>query len=262
MKKLLSYQNILSAKDIRNQIQNEGYDGLFVHSMPNVNEIYDLNFLKELEFLRSLRLCIFGNVDVSALQSLELLEDLTVEVQCLDNFDFSKFQKIKHFSISLFRKKIRVKLPASTEDLFLQEVHAADFTFLSNFKNVKLLRLKSSSIKSLGGLESTTSLIELRLGGVKSLKSIGHELPNTLKTLVLDSISALEIVDAKSLLNLEELEIVDCAKIETLKNFEICKKLKRVSFLGKTNIKDGQLDFLRDVPAIEGTCREHYSIQF
>lgn len=262
MKNLLRYRKNLSVNDIRNLIQNEEYDGLFVHSMPNLNEIYDLNFLKELKFLKNLRICISGNVDVSALQSLELLEDLTVEVECLEDFDFSKFQKVKHFSFSLFRKKTKVIIPPSTEDLFLQEVQASDFTFLSNIENVKLLRIKSSSIKSMIGLESTTSLTELRLGGVRSLKSITHELPSTIKKLELDSISALEIVDAKNLLNLEELEIVDCAKIETLKNFEMCKKLKRVCFRGKTNIKDGQLDFLRGVLVIEGAGREHYSFKF
>ncbi|MEQ5777136.1 hypothetical protein J4E05_16550 [Thalassospira sp. NFXS8] len=139
-----------------------------------------------------------------------------------------------------------------------------DLNVLATLAGLKCLQLTSRRLVSLAGIDSLQGLITLDLAYCPKLGSLtGIERCQKLQMVELKNCKKVGDVSCLGeLLNLRELFINDCGTIRSLQPLAKCRHLENLIFYGDTNIEDGDLATILEIPKLKKMWfadRSHYS---
>lgn len=131
---------------------------------------------------------------------------------------------------------------------------------------LEYLSVAESGIDEIQGLGPLEGLTEVRLLSLRNLRSLEGVEGSSAKLRKVQLDGCPNICDLKPISgarNLEELYVNDCGSIPSLAPINGMEKLMILAFGGGTNILDGKVSFLRNMPGlkdIRGVHRAHYDL--
>ena len=228
----------------------------------------DFAFLKTIkENIKILRLTT-DCPDLQGLHTLSNLEDLTLDVVTKSFLDFSMFPKLKrchifwnpNFSFNLFELK-------ALEFLSIRYFGGNSFQPFSNLENLLELEIMESKLFTLDGVAKLQKLQNLVLYNLKKLSNIDElSYLQDLKLLSLNNcqnIGSLRCLS--SLVSLETLHLASMGQLDSLYFLTFLTQLECFNFSGSTNINDGNLTLLTELPKLKLVGfqnRKHYTHKF
>lgn len=227
------------------------------------NEISFLEKLKDVG-LRGVEIYAWGVKDITPLSFLSGLEYLGLQCEFNKTPDFSNFEKLRICKL--------VWRPAAKSVfgcLNLQLLNIVNYPFedLSNLNEIvgiTRLQITSKKLVSLAGIESLQSLKVLDLAECPNLEYLtGIEKCQQLQVVEIENCKKItEVSNLGELANLRALTLTDCGKLKTLRPLVNCRSLENLTFGGDTNIEDGELDPLLNIPELKKMWfvdKRHYS---
>jgi len=129
--------------------------------------------------------------------------------------------------------------------------------------NLKTLRVKTSALRTLAGIERLCQLQTLEFGGLVKLEDISSvRTLGDLRTLRIDTSRKIGHLGAVTpLSHLRILGINNCGKIQSLAPIRGLRELEDFTFLESTDIVDGDLSVLLELPRLREVAfqsRRHY----
>jgi hypothetical protein len=261
---LLIYKKGYSTDFIRKTIGEKKLNGLFVYDV--LDPLPSLDFLKECSFLKGLRLNPVKDHDYSFLRDLTNLKYLFIGSSETNKqeIDLSRQTNLVDLSIT-WRKHISgLEYCRSLEILLLIEFKEKDLSILHKVPALKKLAIKTSSVKTLAGVEICRSIESIFLGNCRSLTSIDalNHLP-ALRTITLDACTKIDdYEELNDLPALEELEIMNCNSIPSIQFIMNIPSLKKMILGGNTQVADGNLKPILGVKKVFYANHSQYNIQF
>jgi hypothetical protein len=224
----------------------------------------DLSFLSLLPQLRSFKILDLRIVSDEAIHTLHALRELTVVTYCENEINFSAFPELETCSLEWRTKASSLFDCMTLRDLFLNRYDGRDAVPLKNLLNLETLGIMNSPVETLEGLSVLKKLRSLRLGRLNCLKSLeGIQGLINLEELEIQRCRRIgSIQQAESLSKLRKFFLNDSGEIESLKPIAKLDRLEEVLFYESTNILDGNLTFVAQLPALSKTSfrnRRHYS---
>ncbi|MBP9760766.1 MAG: leucine-rich repeat protein [Candidatus Magasanikbacteria bacterium] len=204
--------------------------------------------------------------DITPIHLLRNLKSIDIQTYCNTKLDFSNFPKLKKCGF-YWRKNVVLGVLPSIEDLFIYKYKHEDLSLLYGLKNLRRLRIKfSSQLDSLKGINSLAHLEVLELALCSKLESLDEVWKlGSLKELALDTCKKVSnIKGIESLHQLRKLALNNCGKIDSLKPIATLRNLEEVYFYESTNVEDGDINFLLDLPLLKKIAyqdRKHYSLK-
>ena len=192
---LLVYKGEYSPETVQRLISENRLSGLEVCSLLRDERLSSLEFLSSMTFLKELRVVSNYPYNLDVLANLNSLRSLNLNIRGFDGIRGLEDFELESLNLSLRRNKVELKLPSTLENMYMDEVQSSNLKFLSGGSSLRSLRIKSSQLKSLRGIENFMNLEYLYLGGVSGLKELGRELPNSIKKIELESLSSLKTID-------------------------------------------------------------------
>lgn len=228
----------------------------------------DLSFLKDLKGLLALDILTSYVEDTSSIHSLTELQSLQVEATCKTPLDFSFFPKLEDAAVDWNNKVESLFQCPSLKELYIYIYKSKDksMSAFSQLPNLEILRLKNTSVRSVGDISGLKKLKILKIGLGPKLESLeGLEALSELRILQLDTCRKIKRVDPiGKLKKLQELCLCGCGEIETLKPVANLKKLQKICFCSSTKILDGDMRVLLGLPKLKKAgFREwrHYNLK-
>jgi hypothetical protein len=203
-------------------------------------------------------------VDVSPVFAIEGLKTLSLYCKAKVAGDFLKLKKLQSIGLqwmpayhSLFELK-------SLRRINVLGFPHTDLTCWKQNKRATCLRLSSSSLQSLVGIESFPSVRTLDLYRCRNLKSLAALATSpSIQTLHLSQCPGID--DLSPIARLRELRILEiehCHRIRSVAPLAQCKKLKRLQIAGNTTVADGDFSPLENLAELKDVLlahRKHYS---
>lgn len=224
----------------------------------------DLSFLSEYDFLESLDLVGTGDFDFSFLFSLKRLKRLSISIVGNNLIDLSNQEKLETLAIQWRKDKVMgLEKCSNITSLCLIDYTEEDFSPIASLQKLEDLKVKTACVKNCYGIEKLIDLKSIFLGNCKKLLEIEEliELKN-LTSLFFDLCP--QIKNYASIGNLEKLEnlqITDCKGISSIKFIESLPFLKKLSLLGNTDVLDGDLMPAKNIKEVFYKHRKHYNIK-
>lgn len=224
----------------------------------------NIEFLGDLPQLRSL---IIIDQTLERIEPIHLLTELValhLTTYSVSPVDFTAFPNLKSCwfewikgSDSLFDSSGLIKLG-------LNNYKGRSSTPFSRLSNLRELSLLNSSVEDLEGVFRLSYLRMLRIARLRKVSSLrGIANLENLKVLEIDQCKEIRsITDSFSLGNLKALFLLNTGDIETLRGVEKLTKLEQLVFDESTNILDGDLSPIFELPALKNISfrnRGHYS---
>jgi len=226
----------------------------------------DISFLEKLQDvgLRGVEVYAWGVKDLTPLKFIPNLEYLGLQCEFTKAPDFSKFDQLRVCKI-LWRPKAKTVLDCSGLKLLnVVNYPAENLQDLEGMAGLERLQVTSRKLESLVGVESLKGLRILDLVGCPKLALLaGIETCKDLQVVELENCK--KVVDVSGLGELSSLRdvvLTDCGKIESLQALANCRFLESLSFAGDTNVEDGELAPLLDIPALKNMWfvdKRHYT---
>lgn len=261
---LLVYKKDYSAKDVLSLIREHNLRGLRIFAVLKNERLQAVDFLKGFQFLEALDITSVNDFNFSFLSNLFELKDLTINVTGENTLDLSNQINLEELSLQWRSGKvIGLENCKKINSICLVDYSEDNLLPISSLKNLEELKIKTSTIKNLNGIENLTNLKSVVLGNCKKLTSI-IELNNlkNLRNLTFDLCPNIKDFDSvKHLSNLEELSLIDCKSVNSIKFIENLDNLKKLSFLGNSDIKDGDLKPAQKIKDVYYKHRKHYNIK-
>lgn len=228
----------------------------------------DYSFLESLSGqLQSLCIIDFAAKDVSAVNSLHMLRNLSLVTRCKTEIQFSGLPELENCGLEWRPGARSVFEHSGLKSLFINKwLGEEDLASFFGMPQLESLRLKGPSrLRVLTGLGSNSRLKELEVGRATKLASLaGIEVLTGLHRLEVHTCSKVKsIVPVETLTSLRELFICNCGEIETIKPIGQLLRLEKFIFYESTNIVDGDLDVLLTLPELKSVAfreRAHYSL--
>lgn len=214
-----------------------------------------ISFLEKLQNsgLRGVEVYARNVKDITPLQFIDGLEYLGVQCEFTKAPDFSNFGQLKICKI-FWQPNARTIFDCSGLTL-LNVVDYPDENLknLANISGLKRLQITSKNLVSLTGIESLKSLRILDLAECPKVESLaGIENCQELQMIELDNCKKVnDVSNLGELLNLKDVVLTDCGKIKSLQPLAKCRLLERLLFVGDTNVEDGNLRPLLDIPGLK-----------
>ncbi len=224
-----------------------------------------LEFLSELPNLRVLEVHDFALQSDRAIHALHKLRELHLFTYCSSELRFENFPFLEECSLewrpnatSLFGchglKAFFVNSYKGRKDL-------DDFAALQNLERLGIL---NAPVLGITGIETLKKLQYLRMGNLKRLRRLRglQELVHLEELNMNACMTGGAIEEVAALHKLRRLIMIDCDKIASLKPLLALPYLEEVIFPGSTNIVDGNLSVLTDLPCLRKVAfknRRHYS---
>jgi hypothetical protein len=244
-------------------VKEKKIERLMLISNPDGYNLKDLNFLKELPFIKSLEMgaCstlqnFEGLANLKELETLVFASDKKVEVDLsnlvnLKSLGFTVTPKIKGLDKLINIESLGINL--GNDDFYNIEV-------FSNFKKLNTLKIVQASITDLTFLKQNSNLEDLVLSHMKKafdLEGIQF-LKNSLKKLSLTSSKKIDNVQLISqLVNLETLGFIESVTIESAALLKPLTKLEAFGTYGSSYFVDGDL---RSLKHLKDTIK-HFKVQ-
>jgi len=228
----------------------------------------DLSFLKNLHFLKSFTICDYNIKDISPIHHLENLRQLDISTYCKTPLDFAAFDRLEELSL-FWRPGIKSLSKCNNlRRLFLYKYNppTKDLSEIAKLTNLRALSLKIPTIFSIGDVAAMEKLESLGIYGATKLTDIaGLGKLKNLKELNIDCCK--KINDFDTIMNLQDLEHLSLSNdgpIKSLAPVAKLKKLKDLYFIESTNIKNGDLSCLKELPGLTKISfqnRKHYNLK-
>ncbi len=225
----------------------------------------DLSFLTDLQELIILDLIDWTIEDISPIHNLHQLKDLQISTYCSTKIDFSQFPKLEEVAL-VWRKGAESLFECSQlRKVFVNRLKAESLSVFKKLTSLTSLRVYNSSIKSIGTIVIPT-LTTLEIANARKLASLeGIERFPNLTHLTVDGCRTIGSLDPLSTLTqLEYLSVCNDGAIQSFKPLAGLKKLQDVHFYESTNIEDGDLTPLKQLPRLKKVSfqeRNHYNLK-
>jgi hypothetical protein len=250
---ILEYKKGYTPEFVKLVLDEKNLKGLRVFSVLKENRIDNLDFLTEYNFLTSLIIACISDPDFAFLSSLNELEELSVTVGGTKEINLSSSRKLNKLILEWRKGKIvGMEYCSKLEYLGLVDFKEEDCSIVNKFPLLKTLRIKTSTIRSVSGVESYKFLENMLLASCGRLKSIqaisNHE---NLKSLWIEDCKKItDFHELKNLPSLEKLLIIDCGEIPSLSFLEEMPSLKELRIVGKTKILDGDFSLTQGIQTV------------
>ncbi len=208
---LLVYDRSMSMAQAEDLISRNCLKGLEIKTLLKDERLIDLSFLKETSFLKGLSIVSNFEYDYSVIEKLLDLEWLNINAVGFNNGNFLNFHKLVELSLSFRRLTFKLNLPVSLRHLYMDELKQNSLNFISGVDSIQTLRIKSSNLKTIDGIDKFNNLHSLSIEGVSGLKSI-NELPESIQQLYLNSVSSLNALNLTT--KPDSLIIRNCKKLK------------------------------------------------
>lgn len=261
---LLVYKKEYSSDFVRTTIQKKNLKGLRIFAQLKEDKLESLGFLGEHTFLEALDITTVDDFDFSFLSELKGLKELTISTVGENKIDLSSQINLEELAIH-WRKGgiLGIEKCQNLTSLCLIDFKESDFSAISQLINLKKLVVKTSSIKTINGLQNFQFLEILSLGNCRSLKSI-EEITHLKELTSLDIELCSKIEDynfISSLYNLKSLDINDCKGVNSIKFIQNLHALQKITLLGSTDILDGDMTPAKNINTVFYYPRKHYNIK-
>lgn len=224
----------------------------------------NISFLSELSGLRGVEVYAWGIKDLTPLQSVVGLEYLGLQCEFTKAPDFSIFENLKICKL-VWRPKAKTVFSCSGLSLLnIVNYPSEDLNDIKHMQALERLQLTSRKLVSLSGIENLTSLSVLDLADCSKLENLaGVDQCQQLATVELEGCKKINDVSLLGeLKGIKNVVLTDCGKIRTLQPLSSCQSLENLTFAGDTNIEDGALELLLDLPQLKKMWfvdKSHYS---
>lgn len=228
--------------------------------------LQDVNFLSTHSWIEYLTIQYYGKIDLNGIHHLGNLRGLYLNITDNDTqlIDFSCFPYLET-SYFDWRPKAKSIFDCKTlKELRIDKFRKPDLQNLSGLCNLKLLRIGSSPIISLSGIEklNLSRLDLVYLTKLESLRGI-EGLSDTLVSLELNTCKKISSINEIGLLNrLKYLGVNNCGDIESIKGIRGLQLLERFDFWESTNVLDGDISPLLQLKKLKKIAfmdRPHYT---
>ena len=261
---LLVFKKGYTPEFVYSIIKKNNLNGLQIFAHLNENRLENLDFLEHYSFLETLEISSVDDYNFNFLSALKELKKLSIIIDGKNSIDLCNQSNLKSLSIKWRKGKIRgLELCNNLKDLCLIEFNENDFNAIKFLNRLETLKVKTSLIKSLNGLEELVSLKELLFGNCKNLKSLnGIENIYQIKTLSFNGCpNVFDFSNIMYLTNIEKLEITDCKIIKSIYFIENLKSLKELIILGNSDIIDGDLFPAKKIENLVYNHLNHYNVK-
>lgn len=221
---------------------------------PYISANTDLRLLSDLPRLRALSVHSAEPVDWRSLQSLTDLVGLSLRTHNLtpQEIDFTRFPKLERCKLNLHSewtsilrvkslRHLMIRETPNLQELVLKELPSLTECFITECRRFKSL-----------AIENAPRFISLGVSGCPSFKTlVPAVLLNRLRYLSLGGKVQFEYRDIARCLELKKLWLNGIGKIPTLMFLRMCAELEELQFLFSTNVLDGDLTFLIELPKLK-----------
>lgn len=203
-------------------------------------------------------------VDDSDVIRCAKLEELNLNTSCRGQVAWDHLRGLTRLFV--YQDRISDSF-ASLQGLRFLHIHQASdeqvqmASTLTRLVDLTLSSTRMRTATSLTGFGERLSRLWIRggtaLDGFEALSQLGG-----LRSLLLDSCRHLDDLEfVAGLPELEVLAVSDCGAIESLRPIARCSRLRRLHLDGSTNVRDGDLSVLGNLPSLRGAYfqkRRHY----
>ncbi|MGY8773176.1 hypothetical protein [Spongiibacter tropicus] len=226
----------------------------------------NISFLENLQGigLRGVEVYAWDIKDITPLEFIPDIEYLGLQCQFTKAPDFSGFRRLKICKFQWRPKAISIFNCSNLEVLNIINYREENLKILKNMPDLKRLQITSRKLTSLTGIELLEHLRILDLAECTNLKSLdGIEKCKKLQIVELENCKRVSDVSSLgALANLRQLVLTNCGHIISLQPLTKCLLLERLTFNGDTNVEDGELTPLLDIPELKQIVfvdRQHYT---
>jgi len=238
---LLMYDRQYSTADVKHIIEKNRLNGLRI--LDFWDPLASLDFLRKFTFLKELSVTCRYDQAYSFLQDMPQLEDLDIGPSFpMENpIDLSHQVNLKSLSLQWRKNRITgLEACQNLEDLCVVEFKSKDLSVMSELREVTRLRIKTGSMKSLGGIGNLRKLQDLEVGNCSSLRSISDlNGLSDLRRVKIETCRKIEDYERLTdLPNLRVLQLINCGTVPALKYEAIFPNLEDLALLGNTKVKE------------------------
>jgi hypothetical protein len=224
----------------------------------------DISFLSNFPNLSAFKIVDWNIKSVEPIHRLHKLKTLEVITHCKSEIRFAEFPDLVECGLQWRPKAVSIFESFGLEKLFINRYSSTDSKSFGRLAQLDSLTLLGSPIQSLEGLAPLENLRFLRLRDLRRLADLnGLQALSSLERLEINTCRKLTSIEQIShLVHLQELYLNNLGDIRSLKPLALLKDLRTVTFYQSTNIVDGDLSPLFDLPRLESASfqnRRHYS---
>ncbi len=229
---------------------------------------YHLSFVKDMPELLGLKVLTDRVDDLPVIESLTKLRYLSLNLIITERIDFSHFLGLEEVYLEWSPRGRSVFGCTSLRRIGMSNYRAKerDLSAFCSLPSLEFLGVGPCNITSIGDLSCLMHLRELAithatklvsLDGIEGLRKLQKlEISTSRKFTRIDPIGKLE--------SLEQLWLFNDGNIETIQPLRNLKKLREFFFYESTNIVDGDLTPLKDLPNLKNVPfgpRRHYNLR-
>lgn len=224
----------------------------------------DFSFLAELPDIEELNILTSTASGLTALESLKRLEDLSLTCATKDKVDFTQLSALTSCYLYWWTGAQSIVYCVGLEEAYFDKIKLKDFNALGELKALKKLTLANTPMTSLAFLSELRALRELALLNCKKIDSFEPIAScQGLSRLTISGSKQLATIDfLASQSGLEILDLSDNGDLDDIQVLRHLTDLKAFSFAGSTNVIDGDLSPLEQLPKLAMLMfqpRRHYS---
>lgn len=254
------------SKEIERKIKRKGIVELELNPVKGWKRS-DLSFLIELSDLLSFEIVDENTEDVTPIHALKKLRSLKVLTYCKTEIDFSCFPHLEKVSLEWRDGAESIFGCKTLKNVFINRCNIDSLGRFARLTELESLSLKSPKIRKIGDVSSLKKLTFLGIYYAKYLKSLeGIEVLTNLKHLEIERCNQIGNINPISYLTkIKRLMIPNNGPIESLSPLLNLANLKEVYFHESTNILDGNLALLKELPHLEDVSfqeRSHYNCKW
>jgi len=237
-----------------------------------LNEFNDsLDFLAQINCIESLSIGWCGKInDLSPIGNLRQLKSLCLDYGAKDGLGFSLPSLPQLERLYLGERIVneeQVFLLSGLKRLGLTKYPtkqpSKEFSNLVNLEYLSVAESGLSEIEGLWGLKKISEIHLLRLKHLVSLKGLEGS-STMLRKIRIEGCPTVGRIDSVGgAAGLEELYLYDCGNIPSLAPISDLVNLRVLAIGGNTNIVDGKIGFLKEMPSLRdlrGAHRKHYDL--
>lgn len=228
----------------------------------------DISFLESMPHLVALDVAHLQLKDVTPVNGLPLLRYLGIHTYCKSELKFSNWPDMEEVALDEWRPKAAslFRHPGIRRVFLSKWSQGEDLSSFAEMRQLQKLQIYSSSrLRSLGGVEQLGQLRHLEIAGATRLASLqGLQALTDLQYLELHTCRRVaDIGPIAHLQKLKDLLLCNCGGIESFRPLLGLKSLESVIFYESTDVLDGDLSPLRELPNLRSVAfmeRAHYSL--
>jgi hypothetical protein len=223
-----------------------------------------IGFVEDIPNLRGLEVYSFDVKDITPAYVHTGLLHLSLQIGSKRSIDLGRFPLLRSLFMHPGSNQSLTAISTRIAHMLLSGFAHDDLSSIPSRSSLIRLDLTSRPLKSLAGLGRFPNLSTLELQNCSSLANIADirhcERLRVVRIHLCKSIENIEFIGHLS--ELEELDIDTCGEIESLRPLLACRRLRRVSFIESTKVRDGDVSCLRELPRLEEVHfmnRKHYN---